>query len=54
MKALLILAGIPRSTYYYWVKQLNKPDKDAMFKTLIKGIYDETKDGMGIVVLRMS
>jgi putative transposase len=47
VKALLILAGIPRSTYYYWVKQLDKPDKDAMFKTLIQGIYDEHQGRYG-------
>lgn len=47
MKSLLKLAGIPRSTYYYWVQQLNKPDKDAELKTLIQEIYDEHKGRYG-------
>ncbi|MDR7250528.1 hypothetical protein J2W41_003309 [Bacillus pumilus] len=29
MKALLQLAGIPHSTYYYWVKHSNRPDRDV-------------------------
>lgn len=47
MKSLLKLAGIPRSTYYYWVKQLGQPDKDAELKTLIQEIYDEHKGRYG-------
>lgn len=41
MKELLQLAGIPRSTYYYWVKQFDRPDPDAKLKELIQAIYDE-------------
>ena len=41
MKALLKLADIPRSTYYYWVKNFGRPDEDAELKTLIRSIYDE-------------
>ncbi|SFS65964.1 Transposase InsO and inactivated derivatives [Paenibacillus sp. BC26] len=43
MNALLELAEIPRSTFYYWVKQLDKPDPDAELKRLIQSIYEEHK-----------
>ncbi|WP_424769465.1 IS3 family transposase, partial [Paenibacillus sp. sgz302251] len=45
--ALLKLAEIPRSTFYYWVKQLGKPDPDAELKSLIQGIYEEHKGRYG-------
>ncbi|PEL07405.1 IS3 family transposase [Bacillus sp. AFS017336] len=41
VRSLLQLAEIPRSTYYYWVKNLDRPDPDAELKVLIKAIYDE-------------
>ncbi|MEK4447656.1 IS3 family transposase [Bacillus sp. FSL M8-0052] len=47
VKALLKLAGIPRSTYYYWVKTFGLPDKDAKLKTLIQSIYHEHKGRYG-------
>lgn len=47
MKVLLKLAAIPRSTYYYLVKQFGRPDKEADLKTLIKEIYDEHKGRYG-------
>ncbi|MDC2865659.1 IS3 family transposase [Bacillus sp. BP-3] len=47
VKALLQLAGIPRSTYYYWVKNAGQPDKDAELKTLIQLIYDEHEGRYG-------
>ena len=47
VKALLKIAGMPRSTYYYWVKTLGRPDKDAKLKTLIQAIYDEHKERYG-------
>ncbi len=47
MKALVTLAEIPRSTYYYYVKNLNRPDKDAELKTLIQSIYDEHQGRYG-------
>jgi putative transposase len=47
VRALLKLAEIPRSTYYYWVKQLDRTDKDAELKTLIKEIYDEHEGRYG-------
>ena len=47
MKSLIKLAEIPRSTYYYWVKQLGRPDKDAELKSVIKEIYDEHQGRYG-------
>ena len=47
MKALLQLADIPRSTYYYWVKNFDRPDPDAELKTLIQAIYDEHEGRYG-------
>lgn len=43
MMALLRLADIPRSTFYYWLKQLDKPDPDAELKSMIQDIYEEHK-----------
>ncbi len=47
MKSLIKLAEIPRSTYYYWVKQLGRPDKDAGLKSVVKEIYDEHQGRYG-------
>ncbi|USG63678.1 IS3 family transposase [Brevibacillus ruminantium] len=47
IKALLTLAGIPRSTYYFYVKSLSRPDKHAELKTLIQSIYHEHKGRYG-------
>lgn len=47
MKALLQLAGIPRSTYYYLVKSFDRPDPDADLKVLIQTIYDEHEGRYG-------
>jgi transposase InsO family protein len=47
VKALLQLADIPRSTYYYWVKNLKRPDQDAELKGLIQSIYDEHEGRYG-------
>jgi len=44
---LLKLAQIPRSTYYYWVKTLDRPDKDADLKSLITAIYNEHRGRYG-------
>lgn len=38
---------MPRSTYYYQVKQLAKPDKDQTIKTEIQAIYNEHKGNYG-------
>lgn len=47
MKSLIQVAGIPRSTYYYWVKNLNRPDSNAELKELIQSIFDEHKGRYG-------
>jgi putative transposase len=47
VKELVKLAGIPRSTYYYLVKQMNCPDPDADLKDTIKAIYDEHEGRYG-------
>ena len=47
MIALLQLANIPRSTYYYWVKNRNRPDPDTELKKLIQSIYDEHEGRYG-------
>lgn len=44
---LLRLAGIPRSTYYYYLKQLGKPDKYDEIKDEITRIYHENKGRYG-------
>jgi len=47
VKALVQMAGIPRSTYYYWVKNLDRPDADVELKVLIQRIYDEHEGRYG-------
>ncbi|MGE6897611.1 IS3 family transposase [Priestia flexa] len=47
VKALVKLAGIPRSTYYDLVKRMNRTDPDANLKTEIKGIYEEHEGRYG-------
>ena len=46
---LIDVAGIPRSTYYYYSKQFNDPksDKYVQIKALIRKIYDESKGRYG-------
>ena len=46
---LIDIAGIPRSTYYYYSKQFNSPksDKYAEIKAEIRRIYDESKGRYG-------
>ncbi len=46
---LIDVAGIPRSTYYYYSKQFDspKPDKYADIKAEIRRIYDESKGRYG-------
>ena len=41
MKALVKLAGIPRSTYYDLVKRMGHPDPDSVLKEEIKEIFEE-------------
>jgi putative transposase len=47
VKALVKLAGIPRSTYYDLVKRMNRPDQDADLRAEIKTIYEEHKGRYG-------
>jgi transposase InsO family protein len=45
--ALLKLAGIPRSTYYYYAKLKTKPDKYSGIKEQITHIYHENRGRVG-------
>ncbi|MFC3041888.1 IS3 family transposase, partial [Virgibacillus xinjiangensis] len=47
VRTLLLLAGIPKSTYYYWVDQMGQPDPDAELKTAIANIYHKHKGRYG-------
>ena len=44
---LVKVADIPRSTYYYWEKRLQREDKYATTKTAIEAIYHEHKGRYG-------
>lgn len=44
---LLEVAGIARSTFYYHVKQMDKPDKYAVIKQEISVIYEENHKRVG-------
>lgn len=45
--AILQVVDIPRSTYYYYCKQLGNPDKYAAVKDEIRRIYNESKHRYG-------
>lgn len=47
VQALIKLADIKRCTYYYWINNLNRPDKYAEMKSLISSIYHEHKGRYG-------
>jgi transposase InsO family protein len=47
VKALVRLAGIPRSTYYDLVRRINLPDPDADLKAEVKAIYEENEGRYG-------
>jgi len=47
VKALLQLADLPRSTYYYAVKTFGMPDRDAELKDVIQMIYKEHQGRYG-------
>ena len=47
MKALLQLAGLPRSTFYYYVRQSHKPAKYQMVKAEIITIFNKNKKRYG-------
>ena len=44
---MLCLAGLPRSTYYYYLKNLSKPDKYSIEKEEITCIYHENMGRYG-------
>ncbi|WP_144478275.1 IS3 family transposase [Cytobacillus oceanisediminis] len=44
---LIKIAGIPRSTYYYWTKHKDRPDKYAKAKEAIKEIHHQHKGRYG-------
>jgi len=45
--AILRVVDIPRSTYYYYCKQLEHPDKYAAAKAEIKIIFNESSESYG-------
>ncbi|TCP60004.1 transposase InsO family protein [Baia soyae] len=47
INALLKIAGIARSTYYYWFKQMKKPDKYKEMRGKIASIFHEHKGRYG-------
>ncbi|RUL45407.1 IS3 family transposase [Lysinibacillus antri] len=47
VKELVKLAEIPRSTYYFYVKQIDRLDPDADLKVEIKAIYEEHEGRYG-------
>lgn len=44
---MIAVTKIARSTYYYYIKQMEKPDKYADTKAEIQRIYDENKGQVG-------
>lgn len=44
---LIEVSGLPRSSYYYYAKQKNKPDKNDIKKEEIRRIYEENKGRYG-------
>lgn len=47
IKALLTIAGVPRSTYYFYVNTFSRLDKHVEIKALIQSIFDEHKGRYG-------
>ncbi|CAG7659171.1 IS3 family transposase ISBth10 [Paenibacillus allorhizosphaerae] len=47
MKSLLMIAGIPRSTYYYWEKNRGKSDPGIELIQQIQSIFDEHEGRYG-------
>ena len=45
--ALLKVAGVAKSTYFYHISRMNKPDKDKSIKEQIQLIFDENKGRYG-------
>lgn len=47
LTALLEYTGLPRSTFYYYLKQSTKPDKYANIKAILESIYRENQGRYG-------
>ena len=47
LKDLLSIAGVPRSTYYYYLKRMQQPDKYRIEKEEIMAIYHENQGRYG-------
>ncbi|EFX6585797.1 IS3 family transposase [Shigella dysenteriae] len=47
IKKLIKLAGIKRSTYYYWTSRFDQPDKYDDMKSMISTIYHDHKGRYG-------
>ncbi|MEI4769719.1 IS3 family transposase [Psychrobacillus sp. FJAT-51614] len=47
VKKLVELAGLPRSTYYFIIKNMNRPDPDMDLKEMIHTIYHEHEGRYG-------
>ncbi|MBP3256093.1 MAG: IS3 family transposase [Clostridia bacterium] len=47
LMALLKVAGVAKSTYFYHISRMNKPDKDKSIKDQIQLIFDENKGRYG-------
>ncbi|KGT86082.1 hypothetical protein NG99_26980 [Erwinia typographi] len=46
LSRLLIVAGLPRSTFYYHVKRLKAPDRYQSARALVLKIYHQHKGAM--------
>ena len=44
---LVKVADLPRSTYYYWVEKMKRPDKHKLVKSVIKQIFEEHQGRYG-------
>lgn len=51
---LLKIAGVPRSTYYYYLKDAAKPDKYALIRSVLKQIFNHNKGRYGYRRMRES
>ncbi|QZY97668.1 IS3 family transposase (plasmid) [Pantoea dispersa] len=54
LSRLLIVAGLPRSTFYYHVKRLATPDRYQSARTLVLKIYHQHKGRYGYRRIRLA
>lgn len=47
VKTMLEILDMPQSSYYKWLKSINKPDKDLILYELIKELKNKTKQTYG-------